>query len=60
MKHTAGSWSTYLGQLRRAGLIDENETGFTLTEAGWNYLGHRPEPMTAHELQQHYLATLGR
>lgn len=58
MKHTGGTWSTYLGQLRRAGLIDENATGFTLTEAGWHYIGHRPEPMTAHELQEHYLGVL--
>lgn len=58
MKHTGGTWSTYLGQLRRAGLIDENTTGFTVTEAGWNYLGQRPEPMTAQELQQHYLSVL--
>ena len=58
MKHTGGTWSTYLGQLRRAGLIDENQTGFTLTEAGWNYIGHRPAPMTAQELQQHYLDVL--
>jgi predicted transcriptional regulator len=58
IKHTGGTWSTYLGQLRRAGLIDENDTGFTLTDAGWRYIGHRPEPMTAHELQQHYLGVL--
>ncbi|OBG17945.1 MULTISPECIES: ATP-binding protein [Mycobacterium avium complex (MAC)] len=58
MKHTGGTWSTYLGQLRRAGLIDENATGFTLTEAGWQYVGHRPKPMTAQELQQHYLGIL--
>ncbi|OBK11265.1 hypothetical protein A9W96_11065 [Mycobacterium sp. 1245852.3] len=58
MKHTGGTWSTYLGQLRRAGLIDENATGFTLTETGWKYLGHRPEPMAAQELQQHYLGIL--
>lgn len=58
VKHTGGTWSTYLGQLRRAGLIDENDTGFTLTDAGWRYIGHRPEPMTAHELQQHYLGVL--
>lgn len=58
MKHTGGTWSTYLGEIRRAGLIDENPTGFTLTQAGWDYLGTRPEPMTAHQLQQHYLNIL--
>lgn len=58
LKHTGGTWSTYLGELRRAGLIDEDNAGFTLTEAGWNYLGTSPEPMTAVELQQHYLRIL--
>lgn len=58
MKHTGGTWSTYLGEIRRAGLIDENPAGFTLTQAGWDYLGYRPEPMTATQLQQHYLGIL--
>lgn len=58
MKHTGGTWSTYLSEIRRAGLIDENPAGFTLTPAGWDYIGHRPQPMTAAELQQHYLSIL--
>lgn len=58
LKHTGGTWSTYLGELRRAGLVDENSAGFTLTDAGWDYLGTRPKPMTAEELQQHYLGIL--
>lgn len=58
MKHTGGTWSTYLGEIRRAGLIDETPAGFTLTQAGWDYLGTRPEPMTAHQLQRHYLDIL--
>ncbi|BBX30537.1 type IV secretory system conjugative DNA transfer family protein [Mycolicibacterium alvei] len=58
MKHTGGTWSTYLGEIRRAGLIHETPAGFTLTQAGWDYIGHRPEPMTAHQLQQHYLDIL--
>jgi hypothetical protein len=58
LRHTGGTWSTYLGELRRAGLVDETSAGFTLTDAGWKYLGHRPEPMTARELQQHYLGIL--
>ncbi|MEW2484503.1 DUF87 domain-containing protein [Mycobacterium sp. NPDC049093] len=58
MRHTSGTWSTYLGEIRRAGLIDENPTGFTLTPAGWDYLGTRPEPLTGHQLQQHYLKIL--
>ncbi|WP_109771902.1 type IV secretory system conjugative DNA transfer family protein [Mycolicibacterium fortuitum] len=58
MKHTGGTWSTYLGEIRRAGLIDETPAGFTLTQAGWDYLGTRPEPMTAQQLQRHYLDIL--
>lgn len=58
MKHTGGTWSTYLGELRRAGLIEEDTSGFSLTEAGWDYVGRRPDPMTAEELQQHYLGIL--
>lgn len=58
MKHTGGTWSTYLGEIRRAGLIDESPAGFTLTQAGWDHIGHRPEPMTAQQLQQHYLDIL--
>ncbi|MBU8820875.1 hypothetical protein KL864_33970 [Mycolicibacterium goodii] len=58
MKHTGGTWSTYLGEIRRAGLTDESPAGFTLTQAGWDYLGAKPEPMTANQLQQHYLGIL--
>lgn len=58
MKHTGGSWSTYLGELRRAGLLDEDATGYTLSEAGWKYLGQRPAPLNPYELQQHYLGIL--
>lgn len=58
LKTTGGTWSTYLGEIRRAGLIDENSAGFTLTDAGFDYLGGRPEPMTAVELQSHYRGIL--
>lgn len=58
IKHTGGTWSTYLSRLRQAGLIDQNHAGYTLSAAGWTYLGHRPQPMTAAELQQHYLQRL--
>ena len=58
LKHTGGTFSTYLGELRRNGLVDETTTGYTLTSAGWDYLGTQPAPMTAHELQQHYLSIL--
>lgn len=58
IKPTSGTFSTYLGELRRAGLIEEDAAGFTLTDAGFAYLGGRPAPMTAGELQQHYLSIL--
>ncbi|MGK2880842.1 MAG: winged helix-turn-helix domain-containing protein [Mycobacterium sp.] len=58
MKHTSGTFSTYLGELRRADLITEDSVGFTLTDAGFDYLGGRPAPMTGEELQQHYLSIL--
>ena len=29
-----------------------------MTAAGFNHLGHQPEPMTGQELQQHYLSIL--
>ena len=60
MKHTGGTWSTYLGELRRAGLVDEDHAGFTLTAAGWEYVGGQPAPITGEELQQHYLSILRR
>ena len=55
-----GTWATYLSDLRRAGFVDENSAGYTLTEAGFDYLGGRPEPMTATELQDHYRTRLRR
>ncbi|GFG83252.1 hypothetical protein [Mycobacterium paragordonae] len=58
MKHRSGTWSTYLGELRRAGLLDENAAGFTLSDKGFDYLGGRPDPLTGRELQQHYLHIL--
>ncbi|GAB3988809.1 ATP-binding protein [Nocardioides marmoraquaticus] len=58
LKTTGGTWSTYLGEIRRLGFIDEDHAGFTLTEAGFDYLGGRPDPMTAPELQDHYRSIL--
>lgn len=54
LKTTGGTWSTYLSDIRRAGLIDENAAGYTLTEAGLAYIGGAPDPLTAAELQDHY------
>ena len=58
LKTSGGTWSTYLSDLRRAGLVDETAEGWTLTEAGFEFLGGRPDPMTPLELQQHYLRIL--
>lgn len=58
MKHTSGTFSTYRGKIRSAGFIDVDGSGFTLSETGFAYLGGRPEPMTAEQLQQHYLSIL--
>lgn len=58
LKTSGGTWSTYLSEIRRAGLIDEDHAGFTLTDAGFDYLGGRPAPMTAAELQDHYRSIL--
>lgn len=58
LKTSGGTWSTYLGEIRRAGLIDETPAGYTLTDAGFDYLGVRPDPLTATELQDHYRTIL--
>ncbi|PZT93858.1 MAG: hypothetical protein DI630_26575 [Gordonia sp. (in: high G+C Gram-positive bacteria)] len=58
MKSTGGTFSTYLGELRRAGLVEENQAGFTLTAAGFAHIGGQPAPLTASELQDHYLTIL--
>ena len=58
LKTSGGTWSTYIGDIRRAGLLDENSVGYTLTDAGFDYLGGRPEPMNPVELQDHYRSIL--
>lgn len=58
LKTTGGTWSTYLSDIRRLGFLDENGVGYTLTDAGFDYLGGRPEPMSARELQSHYRSIL--
>lgn len=54
LKTSGGTWSTYLSDLRRAGLIDETSAGYTLSAAGFAYLGGQPSPLTAAELQGQY------
>lgn len=58
LKTTGGTWSTYLSDIRRRGFLDEAGPGYTLTDAGFDYLGGRPQPMTAEELQSHYRSIL--
>lgn len=58
LKTSGGTWSTYLSDIRRAGLLDEDTTGYTLSKAGFDFLGEMPEPMAATELQDHYRTIL--
>lgn len=58
LKTTGGTWSTYLSELRRDGLVEQDSAGWTLTDAGFDFIGGRPEPMTAGELQAHYRSIL--
>lgn len=58
LKTTGGTWSTYLGEIKRLGLVEEDAAGYTLTDAGFDYIGGRPAPMTAAELQDHYRTIL--
>lgn len=60
LKTSGGTWSTYLSDIRRAGYLDETAAGYTLTDAGFDYLGGRPEPLSPRELQDHYRAVLRR
>lgn len=58
LKTTGGTWSTYLSQVKNAGLVQQDAGGWFLTDAGFDYLGGRPAPMTAAELQEHYRTIL--
>lgn len=60
LKTSGGTWRTYRTEIRNAGLLDENEAGITLTDAGFGFLGGRPAPMDTAELQQHYRTVLRR
>lgn len=58
LKTSGGTWSTYLSNIRQAGLLDESTAGFTLSDRGFAFIGGRPAPMTAAELQDHYRGIL--
>ena len=58
LKTSGGTWTAYMGDIRRAGFLDENSIGYTLTPGGFRHIGALPDPMTAAELQSHYLNIL--
>lgn len=51
LKVTGGTWSTYWGNVKRAGLIVEQGNEVAITDAGLEYAGiTEPDPMTADEI----------
>lgn len=53
LKVTGGTFGTYFGDLRRAGLIAEHDGFVVLTDAGFAYTGASPDlPVTADELRE--------
>lgn len=51
LKVTGGTFGTYFGDIKRAGLITEDGPFVTLTDAGFAYTGASPDlPITADEL----------
>jgi hypothetical protein len=47
-----GTFSTYLSDLRRHGLIDESNGYVSLTEAGWHQLGASPGSQSPHTTEE--------
>ncbi|SEC68369.1 Type IV secretory pathway, VirB4 components (plasmid) [Tsukamurella tyrosinosolvens] len=58
LKQKGGTWSNYVSLLRRAGLLDETSAGVTLTDKAWDLVGRNQPPLSAQELQAHYLDVL--
>lgn len=60
LKHTGGTFSTYWGILRRAGLIEEaNDDGWIITDAGLDRAGVEPaNPSTTEELLDMWRSSL--
>lgn len=51
LKVTGGTWSTYWGNVKRAGLIVEQGNEVAITDAGLEYAGiTEPDPMSADEI----------
>ena len=59
LKVTGGTFGTYFGEVRRAGLIAEQDGFVILTDAGFAYTGTSPDlPVTAGELRETWRAAL--
>jgi hypothetical protein len=59
LKVTGGTFGTYFGDLRRAGLIEQDGDFVTLTGAGFTYTGTSPDlPVTAEELRETWRGSL--
>jgi hypothetical protein len=59
LKVTGGTFGTYFGDLRRAGLIEQDGDFVTLTAAGFAYTGTSPDlPVTAEELRETWRGSL--
>jgi hypothetical protein len=59
VKHSGGTFSTYFGQLKRGGLIEEDGRDVGITQAGFDYLGAAvPDPKTPEEILEMYRSTL--
>jgi hypothetical protein len=59
MKHTGGSFGTYMSRLRSAGLITDQGQYVSITDAGIDFIGadRLPEPQTSEEVLQQWLNT---
>jgi len=59
VKHSGGSFGTYLSQLRQAGYLEEANGKLRATDAGIEYLGEdKPAPQTPEEVRDMWRAKL--
>lgn len=56
---TGGTFSTYTGDLKTMGLIEEDHDGFTITQEGFNELGSFDKLPTGQALLEFYINKLG-
>lgn len=59
MKHTGGSFGTYMSRLRSAGLVVDDGKYVQISEAGIEHIGadRLPEPLSSEEVLQQWLNT---